>query len=164
MGRAWKPGEAWLREEGAPDGPEFTVTIASSRKGKGPYRLHRDPVTGTILHQPACEAWANGHKLCRHTTEAIRRSEQPDAEFALAVHELIVHQNLGFVPELYASPRLEAWHAELTRLHNEWMDARGRIGDHTMIGVTRAEWQAKTRDEQRAEVEEMFNSPYRVSP
>jgi hypothetical protein len=161
--RAWKPGEAWLREDGAPDGPEFTVTIPSSRKGRGPYRLHRDPVTGTILHQPPCEAWAHGHRNCRHIQEAIRRSEQPDAEFALAVHELIVHRTLGYRPAVYADPVVQAWLSDLTKLHNEWMEARGRIGDHVLIDVARGEWRGKSREEQRAEVDEMFNHDLRVT-
>lgn len=160
----WREGEAWTKDEGAPEGPAFDTVVHSSRKGHGPYRLRRDPVTVTILHQPPCEAWAHGHKNCRHVQEACRQADAPDAVFALAIHELIVHRNLGYRPAVYADPVVQKWISDLTEAHNEWMAARERIGDKTLLDASRAEWAAKSPEEQLADAVETFSRPLRVTP
>lgn len=89
MTRAWRDGEAWLVADGAPAGPSITVDIPSSRKGRGPYRMTRDEQSGVVLHQPPCEAWAHGHRNCRHVQEMAYRAEHAASAFLEDVSRLI---------------------------------------------------------------------------
>lgn len=99
MTRMYRDGEAWTREEGAPEGPSIDVVIPSSREGHGPYRITVDHVSGVILHQPPCSSWVHrGPGLCRHVREARYRAEQVGATFLADVGQMIAES------EWWASP------------------------------------------------------------
>ena len=83
------PHESWEFAQGAPQGPNIDLTVASSRPGHGPYRIIRDRTTAQIIHQPACEAWRHRPRVCRHVAEALRRSEQPAQSFLEDVRQLL---------------------------------------------------------------------------
>ena len=75
-------GERWEYADGAPEGPSFDVEVASSRKGHGPYRVLRDPVSRCVIHRPVCEAWEHGHRNCRHVKRGVALSEDPGMTLA----------------------------------------------------------------------------------
>lgn len=76
----------WYVDQGAPAGPEFDVLVPSSRAGRQPYRIARG--ADGIAHFPRCEAFAHGHRMCRHIKAAIEQAEQPASVFLARVGEL----------------------------------------------------------------------------
>jgi hypothetical protein len=125
MTRAYRAEEAWYAEDGAPAGPSFDMEIPSSRKGRRPYRVSRDALTGTILHVPACEAWTYGRKLCRHLSEAHNRSWHPERTFFEVVDALLKSSTWWASPECAAKRDM----AVIVRYRDEARAGREQIAE-----------------------------------
>lgn len=92
---AFHDHELWTSDEGAPSGHGFDIRVPSSRAGRGPYRIMRDPRTGTIAHKPACEAFRHGHHNCRHVRQAIEQAEHPETVFLRVASEAVRRELAG---------------------------------------------------------------------
>lgn len=149
--------EIWTPEDGAPGGVAFQVKVASKSEADLTYTIARDE-QGVIYHVHACPRWrfAKGtvggqdRRMCRHVKEALALAESPELTF---IERMVArYKQIGG-----AMATGDDLHRFWTETHADGIAAREiRL---TQLGVfkAKAEWSAKTPDEQITEAVATFD-------
>ena len=77
------PERVWAE---APPGVTFQIIVPSKSHPGRLYRIRRDR-EGAIHHEPGCEAWEFGHRLCSHVGRALNLADRPEQTFVADVIE-----------------------------------------------------------------------------
>lgn len=142
--------EMWTPDKGAPQGVAFQVVVPSKSRPDLSYTIARDEA-GVIWHVHTCELWRfSGRRMCSHVKRAIALAEQPEATFIDDTRRLF--ESMGGA--LMTGDDL---HRFWTETHAAVIAAREIR--FTQLGVfkAKAEWSAKTPDEQITEAVATFD-------
>ena len=147
--------EIWTKEDGAPQGPPFEVTVRSKSRPDVGYLIVRDE-QGGIWHPNACERWRFAgpkirgvdRRMCRHVREALELADNPERVFL----NRMMAAWLEIQDEASADDLIAFW----TDAYNSLLAARELRWRQLGLVRQKAGWEALSPEEKVAEALSAF--------